>query len=150
MDKISRRSFIKKTAVAAAGISAFPMIFIPKARAQWAPKTIVHPNVDNLRVVGITDAKMIKPGASAYEVDKFIVQKAIWENIDKLACSLAQTSNPQEAWRTIFIKPPGKSWSDVVVALKFNSVVHLGQETPSAIVAKICHTLINTTGVKPF
>ena len=60
MDKITRRSFIKKTAVAATGISAFPMIFIPKAKAEWAKKTVVHPNVDNLRVVGITDALMTK------------------------------------------------------------------------------------------
>jgi hypothetical protein len=57
MDKITRRSFIKKTVAAGVGIAAFPMIFIPKARAQWAPKTMVHPNVDNLRVVAITDAK---------------------------------------------------------------------------------------------
>jgi len=134
---------------AGVGIAAFPMIFIPKARAQWTPKTITHPNVDNLRVVSITDAKMIKPGASAYEVDKFIVQKAVWENIDKLACSLTQTSNPQDAWRTIFIKPPGKSWSDTVVALKFNSVHHKGPDTPSAIVSKICSSLVRFLEVKP-
>jgi len=150
MDKISRRSFIKKTAVATAGISAFPMVFIPKARAQWAPKTIIHPNVDNLRVVSITDAKMIKPGASATEVDKFIVQKVVEENIDRLACALTQTSDPQQAWRTIFIKPPKKSWSDLVVALKFNSVHLRGQDTPSAIVSKICYSLINFLGVNPF
>ena len=150
MDKITRRTFIKKTAVAAAGISAFPMIFIPKARAQWAPKTMVHPNVDNLRVVSITDAKMIKPDASFFDLDKFIVQKAVWENIDKLACSLTQTQSPQEAWRTIFIKPPGKSWSDTVVALKFSSVPVRGYQTPSAIVSKICHSLVNTVGVKSY
>jgi hypothetical protein len=149
MDKITRRNFIKKTAVAAAGITAFPMIFIPRAKAHWEPKTIVHPNVDNLRVVGITDAKMIKPGASPYEVDRFIVQKAVWENIDRLACALAQTSDPQQAWRTIFIKPPKKAWSDTVVAIKFNSVHHKGPDTPSAIVAKICYSLIRFLGVKP-
>jgi hypothetical protein len=150
MDKITRRNFIKKTAVAAAGISAFPMIFIPEAKAHWAKKTIVHPNVDNLRVVSITDAKMIKPDASFYDLDKFIVQKVVWENIDKLACSLTQTSDPQQAWRTIFIKPPGKSWSDTVVALKYSSIPIRGYQTPSAIVSKICHTLINNVGVKPY
>jgi hypothetical protein len=148
MNKITRRTFIKKTVVAGVGISAFPTIFIPKARAQWAPKTTVHPNVDNLRVVSITDAKMIKPDASFFDLDKFIVQKAVWENLDKLACSLTQTQNPQEAWRTIFIKPPGKSWSDTVVALKFNSVPVHGYQTPSALVSKVCHSLINTLGVK--
>src|SRR4030042_6856406 len=124
MDKISRRSFIKKTVATGIGLSAFPMIFIPKARAQWALKTIVHPNVDNLRVVGIIDAKMIKPGASFYELDKFIVKEAVWDNLDKLACSLSQTQNPQEAWRSIFIKPPRKSWSDTVVAIKVNGLAY--------------------------
>ena len=150
MDKITRRSFIKKAAVAATGISVFPMIFVPKARARWATKTIVHPNVDNLRVVGITDAKMIKPDASFYELDKFIVKEAVWDNLDKLACSLSQTQNPQEAWRSIFIKPPGKSWSDVVVALKFNGAGTRGYQTSSAIISKICHELINTVGVKSY
>jgi len=60
MKKISRRRFIKKSVITGAGIAAFPMIFIPKAKAEWAKKTVVHPNVDNLRVVGITDARMTK------------------------------------------------------------------------------------------
>jgi len=150
MDKITRRSFIKKTAVAATGISVFPMIFIPKAKAQWAPKTIIHPNVDNLRVVSITDAKMIRPGTTAYEAEKFIVQNAVWENMDKLACSLAQTSDTQQAWRTIFVKPPRKSWSDTVVAIKFNGLAYHVQNTANVILSKICHELINTVGVKSY
>jgi hypothetical protein len=93
---------------------------------------------------------MIKPDASFFDLDKFIVQKAVWENLDKLACSLTQTQNPQEAWRTIFIKPPRKSWSDVVVAIKINSQIARGRETPSAVVSKICHSLISTLGVKSF
>jgi len=96
MDKITRRSFIKKTAVAAAGISAFPMIFIPKAKAQWAKKTVVHPNVDNLRVVGITDTRMTKnaehiPQGWAGQ-EKLVNTKVVWENIDKMACGLCDTS----------------------------------------------------------
>src|SRR4030042_2415480 len=126
MDKITRRSFIKKTAVATVGITAFPMIFIPKAKAHWAKKTIVHPNVDNLRVVGITDLNMTKiekeiPQDWA-DQEKLVNKKAVEENIDKMACGLAQASNPQEAWRTIFIKPSGKSWSDTVVAIKTNCI----------------------------
>src|SRR3972149_6645906 len=119
MDKISRRSFIKKTAVATAGISVFPMIFIPKARAHWAPKTIVHPNVDNLRVVGVTDSSMTTSAKAIpqtwAEQEKLVNKKAVWENIDKMACGLVDTRNPSEAWRAIFIKPPGKSWSETVV-----------------------------------
>jgi len=151
MDKITRRSFIKKTAVAAAGISAFPTIFIRKAKAHWAPKTIVHPNVDNLRVVGITDLNMTR---SAKEIpqdwadqEKLVNKKAVEENIDKLACRLAQTSNLQEAWRTILIKPPAKSWSDTVVAIKTNCIYV--QHTRSAVMAKTCHVLTDILGAKP-
>lgn len=45
---ISRRQFIKKTAVAGATLAVSPMIFVPRAKAAWERKSIVHPNVDNL------------------------------------------------------------------------------------------------------
>ena len=151
MDKITRRSFIKKTVAAGVGISAFPMIFIPKARAHWAPKTIVHPNVDNLRVVGLTDLNMTKiekeiPREWA-DQEKLVNTKAVWENIDKMACGLVDTRNPEEAWRAIFIKPPLKSWSDTVVAIKTNCIAV--QHTRSAVMAKVCHTLTDIIGIKP-
>ena len=92
MDKITRRSFIQKTAVATAGISVFPMIFIPKAKAHWAPKTIVHPNVDNLRVVGITDSAMTEAVGSIprdwASQERLIRANVVSENMDKLACKL--------------------------------------------------------------
>ena len=151
MDKMTRRNFIQKTAVATAGISVFPMIFIPKARAQWAPKTIVHPNVNNLRVVGVTDSSMTKSAVAIPQTwadqEKLVNTKAVWENIDKMACGLVDTRNPEEAWRAIFIKPPLKSWSDTVVAIKTNC---LGwQYTRSAVMSKICHVLTDILGVKP-
>jgi len=43
----------------------------------------------------------------------------VWENIDRLACAL--TGNEKEArtpGKEIFVKPPGKTWSDTVVAIK--------------------------------
>jgi len=151
MDKISRRSFIQKTVAVGVGITAFPMIFIPKAKAHWAPKTIVHANVDNLRVVGITDSRMTKIAKQIpmdwADQEKLVNKKAVEENIDKLACSLVDTRNPSEAWRTIFIKPPGKSWSDTIVAIKTNCIGQ--QHTRSAVMAKICHTLTDILGVKP-
>ncbi|OGP67203.1 MAG: hypothetical protein A2W27_09485 [Deltaproteobacteria bacterium RBG_16_44_11] len=150
MDKITRRSFIKKTAVATAGISVFPMIFIPKARAHWAPKTMVHPNVNNLRVVGITDSSMTKSAKAIPQTwadqEKLVNTKAVGENIDKLACGLVDTRNPDEAWRTIFIKPPRKSWSDTVVAIKTNCISV--QHTRSAVMAKTCHVLTDIIGIK--
>ena len=151
MNKITRRSFIKKTAVATAGITAFPMILIPKARAHWAPKTMVHPNVDNLRVVGITDSRMTKIDKEIpqdwADQEKLVNKKAVEENIDKLACSLVDTRNPSEAWRSIFIKPPQKSWSDTVVAIKTSCI--FVQHTRSAVMAKTCHVLTDVLGVKP-
>ena len=127
------------------------MIFIPKAKAHWEPKTIIHPNVNNLRVVGVTDLNMTKiekeiPREWA-DQEKLVNTKAVWENIDKMACGLADTRNEGEAWRTIFIKPPGKSWSDTVVAIKTNCI-HV-QHTRSAVMARICHVLTDIMGVKP-
>src|SRR4030042_4606025 len=126
MDKITRRSFIKITVAAGVGIAAFPTIFIPKAKAYWAPKTRGHPNLDNLRVVGITDSRMTKIDKEIpqdwADQEKLVNKKAVEENIDKLACSLVDTRNPSEAWRSIFIKPPQKSWSDTVVAIKTNCI----------------------------
>mgnify|MGYP002389867481 CR=1 FL=1 len=47
MKKISRRTFIKSAAVAGTAFAASPMIFVPKARASYAKKSLIHPNVNN-------------------------------------------------------------------------------------------------------
>jgi hypothetical protein len=151
MIRISRRRFIKKAIITGAAVTASPVLLVRKAHAVWARKTAVHPNVDNLRVVGITDARMtkaFKPFSSWARQDELVVAEAVWENIDKLACSLAETRNPREAWRTIFIRPPRKSWSDAVVAIKTNNIAL--QHTRSAVMAKICRSLIDVLGVKPY
>ena len=151
MNKISRRQFMKKTIVMGTAIAAFPTVISRESQAKNIAKVVVHPNVDNLRVVGITDTAMTKayePVSSWAIQNKLVVSKAVWENIDKLACGLAETGNPTEAWRSIFIKPPGKSWSDTVVAIKTNNIAL--QHTRSAVMAKICHTLTHMLGVSPF
>ena len=82
---ISRRRFVKHAAVIGAGITAFPLVFIRRSRAAWARKTVIHPNVDNLRVVGITDpgmTKEVEPKASWSRQDELVKQKAVWENIE--------------------------------------------------------------------
>ncbi len=151
MIRISRRQFVKKAIIAGTTIAAFPTIFVPKAKAMWAPKTVVHPKVNNLRVVGITDARMTKEQGGLYSwasQEKMVVPEIVGENIDKLACTLAEIRNPEAAWRTIFIKPPQKSWSDAVVAIKTNAAPP--QYTHSAVMAKICTTLVQVLGVKPY
>jgi hypothetical protein len=150
MGTLSRRQFIKNAIITGAAITAFPFVFVRKAPAAWARKTIVHPEVDNLRVVGISDAAMTKAAEtipySWAGQDKLVVTEAVWANIDKLACALAATRNPKEAWQAIFIKPPRKSWSDTVVAIKTNNF--FDQHTHSAIMAKICHVMTDTLAVK--
>jgi hypothetical protein len=150
MRKISRRKFMEKAALVGVAVAAFPTVFIPKARASWALKSPVHPNVDDLRVVGITDAGMTRaaePSCHWARQEELVVKSAVWENIDRLACGLARTRNPEEAWRTILIKPPRKSWSDTVVALKTNNIAQ--QHTRSPVISKVCHALTGTLGVKP-
>jgi hypothetical protein len=151
MNKINRRQFMKKTMVMGAAIAAFPTVLTPKSRAKNIAKLVVHPNVDNLRVVGITDTAMTKASkpVSPWKIqDKLVVTDVVWENIDRLACGLSEAKNPTEAWRSIFIKPPLKSWSDTVVAIKTNNIAR--QHTRSAVMSKICHTLTDTLGVSPF
>jgi len=150
MRKITRRRFLKKGVIAGAGIAGFPTIFIPRSQAAWDRQTVVHPNVDNLRVVAVTDTTMTKafePRADWIRQDQLVVSKMVWENIDKLACALTEIHNPEKAWQTIFIKPPRKSWSDTVVAIKTNNIAR--QHTRSAVMAKICHTLTDFLGVIP-
>ena len=147
---VTRRRFIKKSIIIGAAITAFPTVLIRKAPAAWALKTIVHPNVNNLRVVGINDTRMTKehkPASSWVTQDELVNTEVVWENMDKLVCSLAETRDPREAWRAIFIKPPRKSWSDTVVAIKTNNIAQ--QHTRSAVMAKICHTLTHEMGVNP-
>jgi len=111
---------------------------------------MVHPNVDNLRVVGISDGRMTKaaePASSWDRQNELVVTDVVWDNLDRLACALAQTREGREAWQTIFVKPPGKGWSGTVVGIKTNNIAQ--QHTRSAVMAKIVHTLTHTLGVKP-
>jgi hypothetical protein len=149
MARISRREFVKNALFAGTAIAASPMIFVPKARAAWEKKSIVHPNVNNLRVVGIMDPKMIhgvQPVTSWAVQEKMVVKERVWENMDKLACGLAGTRSPEDAWRAVFIKPPGKSWAQTVVAIKTNNIAL--QHTRSAVMSKVCHVFTDLLGVQ--
>ena len=147
---ISRRDFVKGTILAGAAVAAVPTILVRKAPAEWAKKTIIHPNVNNLRVVGITNPRMTKQiemRASWEQQQELVVSEQVWESLDKMACALVETKDPKDAWKGIFIKPPEKSWSDTVVAIK---TINIGQQyTRSAVMAKVCHTLVEVAGVKP-
>ncbi len=146
----TRRQFMKNAMAVGAGVTGFPMVFIPKIDAAWAPKTLVHPNLDNLRVVAVTDKNMINgdaPSAGWSRQDKLVDTQVVSENMDKLACDLAELRDPEAAWKTIFVKPPKKSWQETVVAIKTNNLGR--QHTRSAVMAKICNTLTDMIGVRP-
>ncbi len=150
MNKLTRRDFIKESMIVSSALTALPTVLACKSQARPINKIVSHPNVDNLRVVGLTDPTMTKdhePVSSWARQNEIVVPKIIAENIDKLACSLTKTKDPAEAWRTIFIKPPNKSWSDTVVAIKTNNIAN--QHTRSPVMAKICHTLTDILGVAP-
>lgn len=150
MKKISRRRFIRESFIMGTAITVFPTVLSPTGFAKDVRKMVVHPNIDNLRVVGIGDEAMTRdlhPNSSWKRQEELVVSKIVWENIDRLACSLSETRNPEEAWRTIFLKPPRKSWSETVVAIKTNHISQ--QHTRSAVMAKICHTLTDVLGVRP-
>ena len=150
MKRLSRREFVKKTTAWTAGLSAFPFMFAPRSRAAWSPGTTVHPNIDNLCTVAVIDERMTHPiesGLSWARQEEAIVADAVWDNMDGLACRLADTRSPEEAWRTLFIKPPRKSWTETVVAIKTNHISR--QHTHSAVMSRICRALTDTVGVKP-
>src|SRR4030042_349243 len=93
MRRISRRRFVKGATAAGAALTAFPTLLVQKAPAAWARKTTVHPEVDNLRVVGLTDAKMTKSletGISWARQNELVVEEVFWANIDRLARALTQ------------------------------------------------------------
>lgn len=141
---------MKKAIAAGTTLAAFPAVLPNAAHAEEVPKVVVHPNVNNLRVVGITDPGMTtarNPVSSWETQDQLVSREAVWRNMDKLASGLAEVSNSARAWQSIFMKPPGKAWSDTTVAIKTNNIGR--QHTRSAVMAKICHTLTGTLGVQP-
>jgi len=150
MPGITRRSFMKKAAVMGAALTAGPTIFVPKARAYWARKTLIHPDVDNLRVVRVTDPSTTTPietNCDWLRQEPLVATPMVWENMDKLACGLVETRNVEQAWKTVFVKPPRKPWSEAVVAVKTNHIAQ--QHTRSAVMSKVCRVLTGMLGVKP-
>jgi hypothetical protein len=155
MKKMTRRRFMKETMVMGSGMIALPSFLLCNTQAEQqsikpANKIVTHPNVDNLRVVSLADPSMTIdqiPVSTWMDQEEVVAKDNVWENIDKLACGLAETGDPGEAWRAIFLKPPEKSWGDTIVAVKTNHIAQ--QHTRSAVMSKICHTLTGILGVKP-
>lgn len=147
--KLSRRNFLKTGVIVGTGFYV-PNLWIRSAFGALEPGFSIHPNLDDGLVVGITDPKMI---AGHQAVTTWAQQEAmvntpiVWENMDKMACKLSGENTAKTAWKTILVKPPNKSFSDAVVAIKTNGISR--QHTRSAVMSKVCHALVNEVGVKP-
>lgn len=146
---ISRRTFLKTT-IAGAAAMGLPTVFITRrAVAAYEEGQRIHPNISPLRVVGVHDPNMTtgqQVNNSWADQEKLLRPELIGTNLDRLACALAEEKNEETAWKAVFVAPPDKAWSDVVVAIKTNHIAQ--QHTRSPLVAKVCRVLTDVIGVK--
>jgi hypothetical protein len=151
MDKgVSRRDLLKKAALGALALSAGPTILIPRRARAYEPAGKVHPYISPLRVVGARDPGMVNGTSvgTGWDVhDPMVAAEKVSENMDRMAMALAQEGSAADAWKKIFLKPAGKGWGDVVVAVKSNQIAQ--QRSRSAVMSKLCHVLTDQMGVKP-
>ncbi len=113
----------------------------------------INPKINNLRVVYIEDPDMLSDGTSTSfgtfdEANTKIDADKVKENMDKMACALANNSNVEESWATIFQKPANKDWEDLKIAIKPNCAAggSNGQKYPHAVIPiinTVCNALIN-------
>lgn len=146
---VSRREFLKSTVVGAAALGLGPTILIPRRAEALAPGGAVHPNISPLRVVGVHDPKMTTDAmehSTWKQQEQLLRPEVVAENLDRMACALTQERDPARAWRTIFLKPPGKAWTDTVVAIKVNCISK--QRTRSAVLYHIIRVLTDVLGAK--
>ena len=151
---LSRRDFIDRATRGLISLGALPVILAPGKENQGkekekTAKIAPHPNVSPLRVVGIHDPEMTRdrePVSPWKAQEKLVRPKKIHENMDRLACALTGEKRPGEAWKALFIKPPGKSWGEVTVAIKTNNIAD--QHTRSPVLVKLCKVLTKGLGVK--
>ena len=111
--------------------------------------TMPHPNVSGLRVVGIHDPAMTRaenPVSNWREQESLVDAETVFINLDRMAFALTGEKRTTDAWKAIFLKPSGKNWDEVIVAIKTNNVSF--QQTRSAVLSGICRVLVNEVGVK--
>lgn len=110
-----RRTFLKTTASAVAGYLASSC-----SQSPLSGSTITFPE-------------------DIHTQNSIVDQKAVDTTLDACAVTLAQNKRSEQAWATIFQKPPHKSWPDVKVAIKVNEV---GRNLPRiAVIHKVCREL---------
>ena len=152
----SRRNFLKTTAAGSAGLivseGLLKKAFSKKGNVPRRGIEI-NPNINNLRVVYVEDPAMLESGTStsfgtfSAANDKVDADK-VKENMDKMACALANEADVATAWGTIFQKPASKNWEDVLIAIKPNCAAGNtnGQAVPHAVIPiinSVCNALID-------
>jgi hypothetical protein len=99
--------------------------------------------------VGVHDPGMtreIVPVCPWTHQEGLVVAPVVEANLDRMAMALTGERAARVAWKAIFLKPPGKDWSDVVVAIKTNNIAR--QHTRSAVMAKVCRVLVEELNVR--
>ncbi|MBN2576304.1 MAG: DUF362 domain-containing protein [Deltaproteobacteria bacterium] len=119
--KKERRDFLKVTAAGATGLA---LGRARQAQAAWPTngKMEINPDIGNMRVVGLTDPKMMKsvPSNMTFATQNDAVDwPRVQANMDAMAVALTQKSTADEAWKTVFRS--SKPWADTVVAVKVNA-----------------------------
>jgi hypothetical protein len=132
----SRRNFLKTSAIGAAGLA----IIGPGMKKATAAdvtvklvdltKTQINQDINNLRVAYITDAAMVRSNVwqgfatfnSPTGTTNGVVYSAVKANMDKLACALANKTDPAVAWDTILKIPSSKTWATAKAVIKINGI----------------------------
>jgi hypothetical protein len=138
----SRRHFLKTSALGAVGMMAAGGA-VKKASGAWTPRMAINPNISNLRVVCCHDPDMVKydPTSWSFENQNAAVDMdRVYENLDRMAMTLAQKPTASEAWATIFRKPAAKQWSEVRGAIKVNTL-NTAIMSRAAVAGKVCVAL---------
>jgi hypothetical protein len=146
---MSRRGFLKHSITGAAVFGIAPHLVFPVSAPGAGKGTSPHPNVGGLRVAGLHDPGMTRevvPVCPWHHQEKLVIAHAVEENLDRMALALTDEARVQDAWKAIFLKPPGKSWSDVIVAIKTNNIAR--QHTRSAVMGKICRVLVEQMNIR--
>jgi hypothetical protein len=152
----NRRQFLKTSVAAATGVSVAGVSVekIFAAPAAWAAGMQINPNVDNLRVVCVTDTTMttgIPTKWDAATQNSKVVRDRIHANMDAMAIKLVEPkkagATADEAWKLIIRLPANKTWDQVKVAFKVNCL-EKNLCTRFAVIEKLC-LVLNGWGV-PF
>jgi hypothetical protein len=151
-----RRDFLKTAAAGAAGAMGVSALKFDKIFAQstggWVAGMQINPAIDNRRVICCNDTKMLTatPANNDFTTtNNAVAADVVAANLDEMAMQLAQKTNADDAWSTIFRTGNSGGWAATKVAMKTNGIGGSTTNRPKwAIYKKICDVLIKL-GVQP-